>query len=319
MRQIIAVMFLVVFVGHAFAAPDHFRQAKIELRQNVFFDQTLAGEMYCGCQWQWAGESGGIVDHKSCGYQPRAQANRAARIEWEHIMPASNFGRARQCWQNGGRQNCNATDSVFNRMEADMHNLAPAVGEVNADRSNFNFGQLTGTEGTYGSCDFKVSFSGRTAEPRDQVKGHVARTYFYMADRYKVRLSDQQQRLLMAWDKQFPVTEHERLIESRVAARMGHHNEYITGARTWTFGQKNSGSGLIGAAQPQLIQAPVKQAESKATVAAVTAIRGNKNSMIYHIAGSCPDFDRIGLNNRVSFGSEASAVAAGYRKAKNCR
>jgi deoxyribonuclease I len=193
-----------------FAAPQTFEQAKIEARQFVYYDQTQAGTFYCGCNWQWAGQSGGRVDLKSCGYKTRSQVSRATRTEWEHVVPASNIGRARQCWQKGGRPNCNKTDLVFNAMEADLHNLTPSVGEVNADRANFRFGVLPATPKRHGACDFKVDFKGRVAEPRDEVKGQIARIYFYMHDRYDMRLSRQQQQLLMAWDKRFPISDWER-------------------------------------------------------------------------------------------------------------
>ncbi len=29
-------------------------------------------------------------------------------------------------------------------MEADLHNLVPAVGEINGDRSNYRFGMISG-------------------------------------------------------------------------------------------------------------------------------------------------------------------------------
>ena len=51
---------------------------------------------------------------------------RANRIEWEHIMPAENFGKHLPCWQNGGRKACEK-DPLFNKMEGDMHNLVPAT------------------------------------------------------------------------------------------------------------------------------------------------------------------------------------------------
>ncbi|WP_281169741.1 endonuclease [Thiomicrospira pelophila] len=35
-----------------------------------------------------------------------------------------------------------------------------------------------------GSCNFKVNFKQRVVEPRDEVKGIIARIYFYMHDRY---------------------------------------------------------------------------------------------------------------------------------------
>src|SRR5262249_31188627 len=46
-------------------------------------------------------------------------------------------------------------------------------------------------------------------------------------------------------------------------------------------------------------------------------IIGNKNSHIYHKPG-CPGYDQVSEANRVTFGSEAEAERAGYRKAKNC-
>ena len=48
----------------------------------------------------------------------------------------------RQCWQEGGRKNCIKTDAVFKKMEADLYNLKPAIGEVNGDRSNYQFAVL---------------------------------------------------------------------------------------------------------------------------------------------------------------------------------
>ena len=46
----------------------------------------------------------------------------ASRVEWEHVVPAWQFGHQRQCWQDGGRKNC-AKDPVYRKMESDMHNL----------------------------------------------------------------------------------------------------------------------------------------------------------------------------------------------------
>ena len=50
-------------------------------------------------------------------------------------------------------------------MESDMHNLQPAVGEVNGDRGNFMYSQWNGGEGQYGQCTMKVDFKDKIAEP----------------------------------------------------------------------------------------------------------------------------------------------------------
>lgn len=316
MKLLFALMLLLHFaISTAHAAPSNFYDAKADLKEFVFFDQTESGTLYCGCKWKWSGKTGGIIDLKSCGYMTTSGSERAKRLEWEHIMPAHNFGRSRQCWKHGGRENCTLNDPIFNAMEADMHNLAPSIGEVNADRSNFNYGLVQQSDKHYGSCPFKVDFRNRIAEPRDSVKGQVARVYFYMADRYSIRLSDQQQKLLVVWDKRFPVTAKERQIEARIAARMGHHNEFITGKKRWVLGNHHQEATSLP--YPNSINNPFVSELNPTNMD--DQIRGNKRSKIYHLASSCPGYSKIANENIVSFTNEASAVNAGYRKALNCK
>lgn len=157
--------------------PATFSEAKVIAKQKIYLDQANSthGDLYCGCQWTWVGKSGGRIDAASCGLQARKQETRAERTEWEHIVPAWTFGHQRQCWQSGGREHCVSDDPVFKAMEADLFNLYPAVGEVNGDRSNFNYGMATQVAPQYGQCKTKVDFEQRTAEPRDEVKGLVDR------------------------------------------------------------------------------------------------------------------------------------------------
>lgn len=39
------------------SAPTTFEQAKVELRQKVYYDRNTseAGDLYCGCDWKWVG------------------------------------------------------------------------------------------------------------------------------------------------------------------------------------------------------------------------------------------------------------------------
>lgn len=311
-----ALLASLLLISHAFAdAPANFTAAKVIAKQKIFFDQapSAQGELYCGCKWEWAGKSGGRIDPKSCGYETRAQQNRADRIEWEHIVPAWIFGHQRQCWQNGGRKNCIADDPVFRAMEADLFNLYPSVGEVNGDRSNFQYGMVTGVGPQYGACSTRVDFKGRTAEPRNDVKGLLARSTFYMYDRYGLSMSRQQQQLLMAWDRQYPVSAWEKEWNSRTAKVMGHPNPFITGDRSWSLGHKPSREGIVSPIPARAATAPSTQASNTG------GIIGNRNSKVYHLPNGCPSYDKVAPKNQVPFSSEAEASAAGYRKAGNCR
>ncbi|PWC21853.1 deoxyribonuclease I [Brenneria roseae subsp. roseae] len=201
---------------------NNFTQAKAVASE---INRDAPGTFYCGCAITWQGKKG-TPDLKSCGYQVRKSELRANRIEWEHVVPAWQFGHQRQCWQDGGRKNC-SKDPVYREMETDLHNLQPAIGEVNGDRGNAMYGQWNGGGGQYGQCEMKVDFKNNLAEPPARARGAIARTYFYMRDRYQLRLSSQQARLFEVWNKQFPVTQWECTRDQRIAAKQGNHNPYV--------------------------------------------------------------------------------------------
>ena len=223
-----AVMFLRTFLvallifNVAHAAQPSFSKSKRILAE-IYAEQPVS--FYCGCDYKKKGKKL-IPDLDSCGYDPRKNAKRAKRIEWEHVMPAWAFGHQLQCWQDGGRKNCRKNPD-FKQMEADMHNLVPAVGEVNGDRSNYRFGMLEGENRAYGRCDVEIDFKARKAEPAPYLRGDIARTYFYMRDTYGVRLSKQQRRLFEAWAKQDPVDDWERKRNDLIEERQGNRNPYV--------------------------------------------------------------------------------------------
>jgi deoxyribonuclease-1 len=301
------------------APPSTFSEAKVVAKQKVYLDQanSAQGDLYCGCKWTWVGKSGGRIDAESCGLQARKQETRAERAEWEHIVPAWTFGHQRQCWQNGGREHCVSDDPVFKAMEADLFNLYPAVGEVNGDRNNFNYGMASGVAPQYGQCKTKVDFEQHAAEPRDEVKGLVARTTFYMFDRYNLSMSRQQQQLLMAWNKQFPVTAWEKERNNRIAALMGHTNPFVTNDRIWTQGYKTVGDGIVSSLPAKA--APSPKATTSARSPYAGGIIGNSKSHIYHLPEGCSSYDKVSATNQIAFESESAAQSAGYRKASNCR
>ena len=167
-----------------------------------------ATSLYCGCGIKRQGKKL-VPDPTACGYVPRNAVTRsgkpnarATRIEWEHIVPAWEFGHQLQCWQNGGRKNCIKTSAQFRKMEADINNLAPAIGEINADRSNYRFGMITGDANQYGRCQVKVDFKQRVVEPPFYARKRIADAYFYMQKTYGLKISDKQQKLFNAWQNQ---------------------------------------------------------------------------------------------------------------------
>ncbi|MEM1348031.1 MAG: endonuclease, partial [Myxococcota bacterium] len=113
--------------------------------------------LYCDCRFDPQSKR---VDLKGCGYQARKNKKRAERVEFEHVVPASRFGRTFVAWAQGhddcvrerdagakrykGRACAERVSHTYKLMQADMHNLFPAVGEVNGDRSNDPYGEVDG-------------------------------------------------------------------------------------------------------------------------------------------------------------------------------
>ncbi|MGL5388464.1 MAG: deoxyribonuclease I [Enterobacterales bacterium] len=221
-RKILLLVVLTASSGAQAKGINNFTQAKAAAAK---INQDAPGSFYCGCKIDWQGKKG-IPNLNSCGYQVRKNAQRAERIEWEHVVPAWQFGHQLQCWQQGGRKNCNK-DPVYRQIEIDLHNLQPAIGEVNGDRNNFMYSQWRGGEGQYGQCEMKVDFKNKQAEPPARARGAIARTYFYMRDRYQLPLSRQQTQLFEAWNRLYPVSAWECQREARIAIVQGAHNPYI--------------------------------------------------------------------------------------------
>ena len=220
-----------------FAAPNSNRANRgaipAEVARHRDFDdakrilpQIFAGleqEIYCGCNY-----SGKLVDWESCGFIPRKNAKRASRIEWEHVVPAWVIGHQRQCWQDGGRKNCTANDSLFNLAEGDLNNLVPAVGEINGDRSNFAYSVWTRDPvPQYGTCRSIVDFKAKKFQPREEVRGRLARITLHIHRRYDLQMSKQDRQLMCAWARSSPVDEWEREREKRIVAAQGEGNPLV--------------------------------------------------------------------------------------------
>lgn len=184
-------------------------------------------DFYCGCKY-----TGKDVDFNSCGYEPRKNASRASRIEWEHVVPAWVIGHQRQCWQSGGRKNCTDTDPVFQEAEGDLNNLVPAVGEVNGDRNNFAYGAWTrNPEPMYGQCQTIIDFKGKRAQPRAEVRGRAARITLYMHETYGLNMSKQDKQLMCAWAKTYPVDAWELKRNERIGDWQGSGNPLVTDSK----------------------------------------------------------------------------------------
>jgi deoxyribonuclease I len=71
--------------------------------------------------------------------------------------------------------------------------------------------------------------AGRKTEPRPDIRGDIARTYFYMNAAYPGRgiISRQNAKLFEAWDKEDPVDDWERERAQRIEQIQGNRHPFV--------------------------------------------------------------------------------------------
>ena len=112
-------------------------------------------------------------------------------------------------------------------MQADMFNLYPAIGEVNGRRSNYSMSIIEGEKREFGKCD--VEIKNKKVEPKESIRGEIARTYMYMDSAYPGRgiISKKNSKLFDAWNKSDPVDEWECERAKRIEEIQGNRNEIV--------------------------------------------------------------------------------------------
>jgi len=176
----------------------------------VIYSELAHKTVYCN-----AGFLGGSITYTN-GFTTPKYARRAKKLEWEHIVPAQFFGQHFKAWRDGdarcvtrkgksfkGRACASKVSKEYRHMQADMHNLYPSIGAVNAIRRNYRYADLDVTDGQFGTC--KISQYDHKFRPPESSRGKVARASLYFENAYdNYTLSDSQRKLFMGWNKQYP-------------------------------------------------------------------------------------------------------------------
>ena len=237
-----AMLTLLLTYGIATPAqpPETFAAAKrlaADIHEAIGHQTTV----YCGCPYDRKGRSGGDLDRDACAMTARKNDKRSDRLEWEHVVPASWFGKSRQCWTQGhslcvktdgtgyaGRRCCTkrGVDPEFMEAHNDLHNLLPVGGELNGDRLNHPFGMVDEELRAYGACDFEVGGRPKVAEPPESARGELARAMLYMSERYSVDVRMSREALL-EWHQADPPEPWERERARRIEAATGRVNPYL--------------------------------------------------------------------------------------------
>ena len=144
----------------------------------------------------------------------------------EHIYPASWIAYRFGC---KNRHSCSV--DMFKYAEADLHNLYPARLDINMARNNLHFGEIKDEKYRIKKnvcIDFERMGNKLhgIVEPRDKVKGNIARSMFYMELVYDLPLG-RTRNMLLKWDKKDPVDEQEIERNKMIKDIQGELNPFI--------------------------------------------------------------------------------------------
>lgn len=213
---------------------DSFSKAKKLLLNKVYYDHRVS--FYCDCPFK---SDQTIVSTDK--FSPITKHfKRSIRVEWEHVVPAQSFGQSFKEWREGaegcvdrngksfkGRKCAEKISMEYRHMQADLYNLTPADGQINALRSNYSYAMIPGESRQFGNCDFEIE--NQKVEPRPEIRGDIARIYFYMDDAYPGHgiISKKNLKLFQAWDRQDPIDDWERERAKRIEAIQGNKNRFV--------------------------------------------------------------------------------------------
>lgn len=213
---------------------ESFTHAKKILLEDVYSDYRRT--IYCDAEFTFDKK---VIFPK--GFDASKVADRAERIEIEHVVAAENFGRHVRQWQKGdklclnkknkaykGRKCAERTSRLYRIMQADLYNLYPAIGSVNAIRSNYAFTAFPkSVPALLGSCAFKLADD--LVEVPDAAKGIVARAHLYFDSQYNpvFELSDKERIQMEKWNELYPVTPWECTRTYRIEKLQGNKNMIV--------------------------------------------------------------------------------------------
>lgn len=189
---IILIFIIGTMAGDALAEGNRrfysYKNTKERMIQLIYTEEDKRLSFFCRCPFD--GEERLLICDQ---YDPKRYGYRAKRIEWEHVVPAREFGRTFKAWRKGdskcydrkgdnfrGRRCARKMSKTFRRMECDMYNIVPVIGEFNDLRESFPFGVVSGEAREFGRCDMEIDEEKEIAEPPPSVRGDIARTYLYM-------------------------------------------------------------------------------------------------------------------------------------------
>lgn len=199
------LILITIFLSQSLFAEQTVIQNYKDAKDNYFYTQLYVGvvgeSLYCGI--------------------PRPIIVGGGR-SIEHVLPVSWIA------EHFGCANRDCDNINYKHAEGDLHNLWLSVRSINSSRGNHLYNEIEG-ERRFDYCpEFERTYGSNPAhvEPRNSVKGNIARSLFYMNDEYGIDLKEMLP-MLKRWNRFDPPNEHEHWRNDRIFKLQGTRNKFI--------------------------------------------------------------------------------------------
>jgi deoxyribonuclease-1 len=187
-------------------------------QQNIFDDYEHAR---VNAFWPKLYSNGGTTLYCGLAFGPDRKAHNGLDVNVEHIYAASWIAKHHGC-----------NDRDLCRGVGDLHNLWPAIMKINSSRGNLPFGEIPKDDHrrfTEFCPDYeRTGDGGGMVEPRDDVKGDVARSILYMLETYNLPCPPGMTvKMLLTWHGQDPPDDLERWREEIIFDLQGTMNRWV--------------------------------------------------------------------------------------------
>jgi len=144
------------------------------------------------------------------------------KLSIEHVYPQSWIAKSMGC---SSVSECRKTNNRFNFATADLHNMYPALRNVNSSRGNSLYGIIHGENWRYEGCD--IERAKNVTEPREIARGNLARSILYMSLEYELPIPEKMVTIIQEWNETDPPSLHELRRNRDIKMIQGTSNPYI--------------------------------------------------------------------------------------------
>lgn len=188
---------------HSYSQARRFIMQKVHIRQDE--DGYFVYDVYCGQRFRR-----GVAPNKMPNHR---------YLNVEHTWPKSRFGSRKG-------------SSKYREQVSDLHHLYPTDSVTNSRRGSFLFTQFRGDENSLQECPsskkgYVQDIGSEGFEPPEKHKGNVARSLFYFAVRYDLRISEHEEFILRQWHILDPVDAEEMARNDDIEQIQGNRNPFV--------------------------------------------------------------------------------------------